>query len=84
MLNLTFESFQPTSGGKQMTKLNTHRPPTSIFALDRDMMLGYVIGLVTATYRSNEMAHKFRMDAVHIQTSTANHTLHQTSPKVQT
>lgn len=29
------------------------------------------------------IAHKFRMDAVHNQTSTASHTEHQTSPKIQ-
>lgn len=42
------------------------------------------MGLVTATYLSREMAHKFKMEAVHIHTSTASHILHHTSPNIQT
>lgn len=81
---LTFLSFQPTSGGKHITKDKTHSPAINIFALEWDIILGYVTGLVTATYRSNEMAQRLRILAVHIQTSMANQILHQRSPKIQT
>lgn len=30
------------------------------------MMLGYVTGRVTATYRSSDIAHRLRIDAVHL------------------
>ena len=40
------------------------------------------MGWVTAIYRSNEITTKCKIDAVHIQTSTANHILHQTLPKI--
>lgn len=67
-----------------MTKDSTQTPATSNLARLVDMMLGYVTGLVTATQRSNEIAHKFNIDAVHIQTSTANHIRHHKSPNIQT
>lgn len=67
-----------------MTNDKTHMPAIRDLARLVDIILGYVTGLVTATYRSSDMAHKFRMDAVHIQTSTANQILHHTSPNIQT
>jgi len=36
-------------------------------------------GMKTGSYL---IAHRFNMDAVHIHTSTANHTLHHNSPKI--
>lgn len=72
----------PTSCGKQMTNDSTQTPATNILARFVDMMLGYVTGRVTATYRSSEMAHRFRIDAVHIHTSKASHILHHKSPKI--
>lgn len=42
------------------------------------------MGLVTATYRSRDMAQRFKIEAVHIHTSTASQIRHQISPKVQT
>lgn len=84
LLELTFLSFQPTNGGKQITNDNTHKPAINIFALECDIILGYVTGRVTATYRSNDMAHRFKILAVHIHTSMANQILHHKSPKIQT
>lgn len=37
------------------------------FARRVDIILGYVTGRVTATYRSNDIAHKFKIDAVQLQ-----------------
>lgn len=76
--------LNPTSGGRQMTNDNTHTPNTRSLARFVDIMLGYVTGRVTATYLSSEIAQRFRMDAVHIQTSSANQIWHQSSPKIQT
>jgi hypothetical protein len=59
-------SFHPTRGGKQITNESTHKPAMSDFARFVDIILGYVTGLVTATYRSNEIAHRFNIDAVHL------------------
>lgn len=81
---LTIEFFSPTSGGKQMTKLSTHSAAIKSLARECDIILGYVIGRVTATYRSREIAHRFKIDAVHIQTSSASHILHQTCPNIHT
>lgn len=72
----------PTNCGKQITNDSTQTPATKSLARLVDIMLGYVTGRVTATYRSNDMAHKFNIDAVHIHTSTANHILHHKSPKI--
>jgi hypothetical protein len=47
---LTESSFcHPISGGKQITKESTHNPAMRDLARRVDMMLGYLIGLVTAT-----------------------------------
>lgn len=81
---ITFCSFHPTRGGKHITNDKTHIPAISDFARFVDIILGYVTGLVTATYRSSDIAHKFNIDAVHIQTSTASHIRHQISPNIQT
>ena len=75
-------SFQPTRGGKQTTKLIIHAPAINSLAFFEVIRLGYVIGCVTAIYRSKEITTKCKMDAVHIQTSTANHILHHTFPKI--
>lgn len=77
-------SLQPTKGGKQMTKLSIQITAMSNLALIADMMLGYLTGLVTATYLSRDMAHRFSIEAVHIHTSTASHIWHLTSPKIHT
>ena len=75
-------SFQPTNGGKQTTKLITHAPAINSLAFFEVIRFGYVIGCVTAIYRSKEITTKCNMEAVHIQTSTANHILHQTFPNI--
>ena len=75
-------SFQPTKGGKQTTKLITQAPAIKSLAFFEVIRFGYVIGCVTAMYRSNEITTKCSMDAVHIHTSTANHILHQTCPNI--
>lgn len=49
-----------------MTNERTHSPAIKDLARFVDIMLGYVTGRVTATYRSKEMAHKFNIDAVHL------------------
>lgn len=59
-------------------------PAIKDFAFFVDIMLGQVTGRVTATQRSSDMAHRFSIDAVHIQTSTASQMRHQTSPNIQT
>lgn len=67
-----------------MTNESTQTPATNSLARFVDIMLGYVTGRVTATYRSNDIAHKLRIDAVHIHTSTANQMEHHKSPKIHT
>lgn len=74
----------PTNCGRQMTKDNTQTPATNNLARFVDIILGYVTGLVTATYRSNDMAHKLRIDAVHIHTSSDSHIEHHKSPNIHT
>lgn len=77
-------SFHPTNGGKQIKNDNTHTAAMSILARLFDIILGYVTGLVTATYLSKEIAQRLSIDAVHIQTSNASHAEHQKSPNIQT
>ena len=50
-----------------MTNESTHNPAISDFARFVDIMLGYVTGRVTATYRSKLMAQRFSIDAVHLE-----------------
>lgn len=76
--------FHPTRGGKQIKKDRSQTAAMTIFARRPVIMDRYLTGRVTARYLSTEMAHKFRMDAVHIQTSTTSHPWHQISPKIQT
>jgi hypothetical protein len=40
IFSITFFSFQPTSGGKQMTNDNTHSPAISDLARRVDIILG--------------------------------------------
>ena len=51
-------------------------PAISILAFFEVIKLGYVMGCVTAMYRSSDITTKCKMDAVHIQTSTASQIEH--------
>lgn len=84
LTGLASSSRHLSKGGKQITKLSTHTLAMRILARPMDMMLGYVTGRVTATYLSSDMAQRFRMEAVHIHTSTASQMEHHRSPKIHT
>ena len=66
-----------------LNSLSTQAANMSILARFEVMMLGYVMGCVTAMYRSRLMTTKCRMEAVHVQTSTASQIEHQMRPKIQ-
>ena len=69
-------SVHPTKGGKHMTKLRIQAPVMSNLAFLEVIKLGYFIGCVTAMYRSSDITTRCKMDAVHIQTSTASQIEH--------
>lgn len=72
------------SGGKQIRKETIQTKATIVLARREVIMLRYLTGRVTATYLSTLMAHRFRMEAVEIQTSVTSQPRHQISPNIQT
>ena len=59
-----------------MTKLRIQAPVMSNLAFLEVIKFGYFIGCVTAMYRSSDITTRCKMEAVHIQTSTASQIEH--------
>lgn len=71
-------------GGKHMRKDTIQTAATIVLALGGVIIERYFTGLVTATYLSTLIAHRFKIDAVEIQTSVTSQPRHQILPKIQT
>lgn len=69
--------------GKLMAPEHIQTAAIRAAAFFRVIFMGYEKGSVMAQYLSNDITHKFRMEAVENRTSRDRHISHQSSPKNQ-